>query len=76
MTDVVVTIAGRALSERGKGSNAKLIFYDLHADGAKVQVMAQLQNHAAGPDDFAPCHKLIKRGDIIGVKGFVGKLEM
>lgn len=37
----VVNISGRVLSKRASG--AKLIFYDLMGDAAKVQVMAQLQ---------------------------------
>ncbi|KAK8366135.1 hypothetical protein V6Z11_A02G100900 [Gossypium hirsutum] len=36
--DVVVSLAGRIMSKRS--SSSKLFFYDLHGDGAKVQVMA------------------------------------
>jgi len=64
-----VIIAGRVKTNRASG--ASLIFYDLHADGVKVQVMAQAQYHDG--DDFAEVHGAIRRGDIIGVRGFVGK---
>ncbi|CAK9159783.1 unnamed protein product, partial [Ilex paraguariensis] len=36
--DVEVSLAGRIMNKRS--SSAKLFFYDLHGDGAKVQVMA------------------------------------
>lgn len=66
--DVQVVIGGRVLAKKGQG---KLIFYDLHADGAKIQVMCPADMHKVG--DFKEEHKLIKYGDIMGVKGFMGK---
>eukprot|EP00594_Rhizosolenia_setigera_P016244 CAMPEP_0178955426 /NCGR_PEP_ID=MMETSP0789-20121207/9596_1 /TAXON_ID=3005 /ORGANISM="Rhizosolenia setigera, Strain CCMP 1694" /LENGTH=593 /DNA_ID=CAMNT_0020637051 /DNA_START=131 /DNA_END=1912 /DNA_ORIENTATION=+ len=65
-----VSVAGRIYSVRGQG---KLFFYDLRGDGAKVQIMSDLKTYAEGEDEFKKIHRLIKRGDIIGVKGFVGK---
>lgn len=38
LTDVVVALAGRVASKRASG--AKLLFYDLHGEGKKVQIMA------------------------------------
>ncbi|XP_065625261.1 lysine--tRNA ligase, cytoplasmic-like, partial [Quercus suber] len=38
LEDVTVNLAGRIMSKRS--SSSKLFFYDLHGDGAKVQVMA------------------------------------
>lgn len=61
-----ISLAGRVQSMRGAGP--KLRFYDIQAEGTKVQVMAQAQ-FATEPDSFAASHDLIRRGDIIGVKG-------
>jgi len=66
----IVSVAGRIASVRGQG---KLFFYDLRGDGAKVQVMSSLKSYAAGEEAFYKIHRLIKRGDVIGVKGYPGK---
>jgi len=65
---VEVVIAGRVLAKRGAG---KLIFYELHADGAKIQIMCPADMHKVG--DFREEHKKIKYGDIMGCKGMPGK---
>jgi len=65
---VEVCIAGRVLAQRGMG---KLLFYTIHADGEKIQLMCSEGAHKVG--DFKQEHKLIKYGDIMGVKGGVGK---
>eukprot|EP00928_Gymnodinium_smaydae_P028342 TRINITY_DN2162_c0_g2_i1.p2 TRINITY_DN2162_c0_g2~~TRINITY_DN2162_c0_g2_i1.p2 ORF type:complete len:555 (+),score=165.97 TRINITY_DN2162_c0_g2_i1:146-1810(+) len=62
-------IAGRVKSKRVSGQNMR--FYDLWADGSRIQVMCQSQHHTAG--DFTADHANINRGDVIGVRGFVGK---
>lgn len=79
-----VAAAGRVVSKRA--SSAKLVFYDLVADGVKVQVMAsaaawEAAESQAAPDGspgppalpFAAVHAQLRRGDIIGVTGFPGK---
>lgn len=68
--DSIVTIAGRIVSVRGQG---KLYFYDIRGDGAKVQMMSDLKTYASGEEDFYKIHRTIKRGDIVGIKGFPGK---
>jgi len=68
--DEVVSIAGRIVSMRGGG---KLFFYDLRGDGSKVQIMSDLKTYAGGDDAFNKIHRTVKRGDIIGVKGYPGK---
>lgn len=75
--DYQVSIAGRIVSLRGQG---KLFFYDLRGDGAKVQIMADLKTYGdegsdskGSEDDFYKITRTIKRGDIVGVKGFPGK---
>jgi len=68
--DKVVSVAGRIHSVRGQG---KLLFYDLRGDGAQLQLMASLKDYAAGPEAFEQVNSMIKRGDIIGARGYVGK---
>ena len=68
--DKIASVAGRVLSKRGQG---KLMFYDLHADGMKIQIMSDVSNFEGGEDAFRAIHGLIKRGDIVGVTGFPGK---
>lgn len=70
LEDSQVSVAGRIVSLRGQG---KLFFYDLRGDGAKVQIMSDLKTYAAGEEAFFKIHRTLKRGDIIGVKGFPGK---
>lgn len=65
-----VVIAGRAKSKRESGK--AMVFYDLYQDSVKVQVMSVAQDWK-GELGFADAHKEIKRGDIIGVRGHVGK---
>ena len=65
-----VSVAGRIVALRGQG---KLFFYDIRGDGAKIQVMSDLRTYAAGEDAFYKIHRTLKRGDIIGVRGYPGK---
>ncbi|TYZ61892.1 hypothetical protein PybrP1_006468 [[Pythium] brassicae (nom. inval.)] len=75
LADVTVSVAGRILSKRASG--AKLVFYDLRADGAKLQVMSSADTYGGGGDAaaaaFAAIHAVLRRGDIVGVRGFPGK---
>ncbi|PPR86325.1 hypothetical protein GOBAR_AA34366 [Gossypium barbadense] len=71
--DVVVSLAGRIMSKRS--SSSKLFFYDLHGDGAKVQVMADASKSGLDEAEFAKFHSGVKRGDIVGVTGFPGKTK-
>lgn len=68
--DIPVRIAGRIFTKRSSGG--KLIFYDLRAEGVKVQVMCQAQN-ATGSVSFEDQHEHLRRGDIIGIVGFPGR---
>ncbi|KAJ2665147.1 lysyl-tRNA synthetase [Coemansia sp. RSA 1200] len=65
--DVEVQLAGRIHNKRA--SSAKLRFYDLHSEGKKVQIMASAQDSQR---DFAAVHDVLRRGDIVGVRGFPG----
>jgi lysyl-tRNA synthetase class 2 len=66
-----VSVAGRIHTKRSAGS--KLVFYDLHCEGQKLQLMAQVQFHDKGRDDFVQTHRGVHRGDIVGVTGFPGR---
>ncbi|PYH34343.1 lysine--tRNA ligase KRS1 [Aspergillus neoniger CBS 115656] len=68
--EVAVRIAGRIYTKRASG--AKLIFYDIRAEGVKVQVVAQAQ-HATGDVPFEAQHEHLRRGDIVGIVGFPGR---
>lgn len=75
VTAAEVRIAGRVTSKRTSG--AKLIFYNLTADGQSIQLMCQEQLHEgnASSPSFEEIHSRIFRGDIIGVRGCVGKTK-
>lgn len=66
--DTKIAVAGRVHGYRA--SSTKLRFYDLRAEGAKIQIMAQAQE-AVG--DYLAQHENLQRGDIIGVIGYPGK---
>ena len=70
--DEVVSIAGRVMSARA--SSSKLQFYDVHGEGAKVQVMS----NASGAADEAAYEWVrdnVRRGDIVGIEGKPGRTK-
>ncbi|KAJ1433468.1 OB-fold nucleic acid binding domain, AA-tRNA synthetase-type [Sesbania bispinosa] len=71
LEDVSVSLAGRIMHKRSSG--AKLVFYDLHGGGIKVQVMADASKSDLDEVEFSKLHSNVKRGDIVGVTGFPGK---
>jgi lysyl-tRNA synthetase class 2 len=66
----VVSVAGRILSKRGQG---KLMFYDLHGESLKIQIMSDVSRMEGGEEVFREIHTTLKRGDLVGVRGFPGK---
>ncbi|WWC91602.1 lysine-tRNA ligase [Kwoniella dendrophila CBS 6074] len=68
-----ISLAGRVHTIRE--SSSKLIFYDLKADGEKIQILAQVQN-AESEEEFAKSHGIIRRGDIVGVTGIPSRTKM
>ena len=58
------------INKRSAGAN--LIFYEVRAQGIKIQVMCQ-SNNATGDVPFEAQHENLQRGDIIGVVGFPGR---
>ncbi|XP_031258572.1 lysine--tRNA ligase, partial [Pistacia vera] len=73
LEDVTVSLAGRIMSKRS--SSSKLLFYDLHGGGAKLQVMADASKSGMDEAEFSKFHSSVKRGDIVGVTGFPGKTK-
>ncbi|XP_071803721.1 lysine--tRNA ligase-like isoform X1 [Asterias amurensis] len=68
----VNSLSGRVHAKRASG--AKLIFYDLRAEGKKLQVMANASKFSS-EEEFFKANDKIRRGDIIGVKGNPGKTK-
>lgn len=66
----VVSVAGRILSKRGQG---KLMFYDLHGESLKIQIMSDVSRMEGGEEVFREIHTVLKRGDLVGVRGIPGK---
>ncbi|KAL0573957.1 lysyl-tRNA synthetase [Marasmius crinis-equi] len=66
-------LSGRVHNIRASGS--KLIFYDLHGDGTKVQIMATLQD-AKDPESFIATQEIFKRGDVVGVVGTPSRTKL
>lgn len=66
----LVSVSGRIHSKRIQG---KLMFYDLHGEGLKIQIMSDIRTYEGGEEKFFQIHGLIRRGDIVGVIGFPGK---
>lgn len=64
LEDEKVSIAGRVFAKRESGTQLK--FYVLHGEGKQVQAVAQ----AFGESQLDSIHELLRRGDIIGIKGY------
>lgn len=71
LTNEEVCLAGRLT--RVAPSGQKLRFYDLRGDGHRLQVMANLADHDASTGDFVEIHNSLRRGDIVGIRGYPGK---
>ncbi|KAK7956726.1 lysyl-tRNA synthetase [Apiospora aurea] len=63
-----VSLAGRIYVKRSSG--AKLVFYDLRSEGTRLQVLAQAQESDPNAPEFEAQHADLRRGDIVGVRGF------
>ncbi|KAJ7604008.1 lysine-tRNA ligase [Roridomyces roridus] len=73
LENITESLAGRVHNVRS--SSSKLIFYDLHGEGKKVQIMASQQD-SADPSTFAATHEIFKRGDIVGVTGVPSRTKL
>ncbi|KAK7227685.1 hypothetical protein V2G26_015688 [Clonostachys chloroleuca] len=63
-----IQLAGRIYVKRSSGS--KLVFYDLRSEGARLQVLAQADFADDKAPPFEEQHVNLRRGDIVGVRGF------
>ncbi|OJD36613.1 lysyl-trna synthetase [Diplodia corticola] len=70
LKDVEVRIGARIYTKRAAGAN--LIFYDVRAEGQRVQIMCQAQESTSAVP-FQQQHEHLRRGDIIGIVGFPGR---
>ncbi|KAL1621965.1 lysyl-tRNA synthetase [Neofusicoccum ribis] len=70
LKDVEVRIGARIYTKRAAGAN--LIFYDVRAEGARVQIMCQAQE-SSSEVPFQKQHENLRRGDIVGIIGFPGR---
>ncbi|CAG0887554.1 unnamed protein product [Cyprideis torosa] len=73
LEDQLWRVAGRLHAIRE--SSTKLIFYDLRAEGKKVQIMANAKYYREGVDAFLKDNAKLRRGDIVGVEGHPGKTK-
>eukprot|EP01089_Gocevia_fonbrunei_P005514 TRINITY_DN1597_c0_g1_i1.p1 TRINITY_DN1597_c0_g1~~TRINITY_DN1597_c0_g1_i1.p1 ORF type:complete len:588 (+),score=174.26 TRINITY_DN1597_c0_g1_i1:91-1854(+) len=65
-SETVVSIAGRL--QRKAANSSKLVFYDIWGDGVKIQIIGNLTAHD-DKEQFYKIHNILRRGDIVGVKG-------
>jgi lysyl-tRNA synthetase class 2 len=68
--DRIISVAGRVHTIRGQG---KLMFYDIRGDGSQLQLMASLKDYEGGAGAFEAMAGAIKRGDVVGARGYAGK---
>lgn len=72
--DFVHNITGRILAKRQLSK--KLVFYTILSNGSELQIILSLSNYETGPEMFCSVKALLKRGDIVGITGFVGKSKV
>ena len=63
-----IQLAGRVYVRRSAGS--KLYFYDIRSEGSRLQVVAQADNGDDKSPSFDEQHLNLRRGDIIGIRGY------
>lgn len=68
----VVTLAGRVTSIRS--ASKKLFFIDITGEQSKIQIFANMAKYGNN-EDFEKTMGIIKRGDIIGVTGPIGRTK-
>jgi len=67
---IIQSVSGRVHAKRESGT--KLVFLDLRGEGTKIQVMANLAYYKDENSFYQDINK-IKRGDIVGCRGYPGK---
>jgi len=61
------SIMGRVTSKRSSGK--KLFFYTIFSNGYSIQIMSNLNSYH-NADEFKEINLTIRRGDVIGIKGY------
>jgi lysyl-tRNA synthetase class 2 len=72
LKEEIVSVAGRIIVKREAG--AGLMFLDLRSDAAQIQVLGD-KGAYSDPSKFEETRDLLRRGDIIGVKGYPGRAK-
>jgi lysyl-tRNA synthetase class 2 len=74
LTNSIESIFGRVILTRSAGKD--LYFYTLIVDGVNFQVMSDVKSYGEGNEEkFREIHRMIARGDIIGVHGYIAKTK-
>ena len=73
----MVSVTGKVQSIRraGRQKKSQILFYDIHGDGAKLQLMASAKDYAAGAKGFSKTTAIIKVGETIGARGYAGRTK-
>jgi len=70
--DEIVSVAGRVNSKRSSGSS--LCFYDLRGEGTKLQILCDKRNYQ-GTEEFEKINDVLRRGDIVGARGYPARAK-
>jgi len=71
-SDTIVAVTGRIF--RKASSSSKLYFYSINQEGASLQILANLGFYH-NKEEFEFINNLLKRGDIVGVRGHPGRAK-
>ena len=71
LTEIQVSTVGRVTLKRWAGK--KLLFYTIESDDISIQIMSDKRLYTNDKLTFKNLHTIIRRGDIIGIMGFIGK---
>ena len=69
--DIRVSTAGKVILKRSSGK--KLFFYTIEDESCEIQLISSLTLFKDTNLTFYEINNVIHRGDIIGIKGFIGK---
>ena len=67
LEEIECCVSGRISSIRYSGK--KLMFYDINADGLKIQVVCNKKLFDI-PEEFSDAFVHLRRGDVVGIRGF------
>ena len=70
ITETNISLIGRVLQKRE--SSKKLVFYTIVIDGIDFQIISDLNSYS-NEEDFYKIQQDTKLGDILGIRGYIGK---